>query len=143
MPIDEVNVALQRLLRLGMLEMIEPARWIARCGDTVAGVEGFTQAALERLAEAARALSVDRARAAPREHSSTTLAIDSRRLPQALALVARLRGELVRLFEQDETRDDVYRLEIHLFPLTRLEAEKDDDDGPTRDAVPDPGAPAG
>jgi uncharacterized protein (TIGR02147 family) len=127
--VDEVNVALQRLLRLGLLEMSAPDRWVALCGDTTASVAGFAQAAIERLEAAACSLSTaaaasDAARAI-REHSSTTLAVDTRRLPEALACIAAFQKELVELLERSDARDDVYRLEVHFFPLTRLQAEKD------------------
>ena len=135
--IDEVNVALQRLLRLRLLEMSEPGRWTALCGDTTATVAGFTREALERLARLSRSLPIDGgdgedggdASRAVREHSSITLAVDTRRLPEALARIARLQNEIVELLESAGPRDDVYRLEIHFFPMTRLQAEKDRRDG--------------
>lgn len=136
--VDEVNVAIQRLLRLGLLEMVASDRWVARSSGSRASVAGFTHAAFERLAREVRALDADPAQRAPRDHSSTTLAVDSRRLPDALALLARARRDLVKLLESSDARDDVYRLEIHFFPLTRLSAAGDPDDGPTRDALSDP-----
>lgn len=36
---DEVNVALQRLLRLGLIEMT-PATWTDACGDALASLDG-------------------------------------------------------------------------------------------------------
>lgn len=121
---DEVNIALARLVHLGLLEMAAPDRWVDRSGDTVASFEAFGQIAIQRLDEQVRALG-QRARAsvpaAAQDHSTTTVAVDSRRLPAAIAMIARFRRELLELLESDRERDDVYQLDLHFFPVTTLQ----------------------
>ncbi|MBI3449371.1 MAG: DUF4423 domain-containing protein [Acidobacteria bacterium] len=114
---DEVNVALQRLLRLGMLEMRGRGKWIDTTGDAAADVEEFTHAAVRHLFE----------RVPPRlrEHSATTLAISSERLPEALDRIARFHRDLAALLARGDARDDVYRLEISLFPVTTMRHPKE------------------
>lgn len=137
--VDEVNLALQRLLRLGLLEMSERERWSDLSGDTLSGFEGFTSATLERYVERTRELLAASLQAPPgaaSEHSVTTLAVSRARLPEAIERVARLRAELLRLFADDAALDDVYRLEIHLYPLTHLHQERED--GTTGRPLADP-----
>jgi uncharacterized protein (TIGR02147 family) len=52
---DQVNVALQHLLRLGLLRMKSPDRWVVE-GDAAAGPAEFARAVIERLADATRRL---------------------------------------------------------------------------------------
>jgi len=164
---DEVVLAIDRLVRLGLLDMTSTERWTDLSGDVMAGVGvclgsraarhvhgrtplaggaglgtpgGFAGAAVGRLFEQVGRLSVDTAeRTAPERSglSSTTLAVDSARLPEAFAALARFRAELAALLAGDGSPDHVYRLEIALFPLTRLGNDEETDHAPSRDAVPD------
>jgi uncharacterized protein (TIGR02147 family) len=58
---DEVNMALSRLTRLGLLEMAEPDRWVDRSGADASGIDsaggGFAQQVIRRLSERVRQLS--------------------------------------------------------------------------------------
>ena len=54
--VDEVNVAIQRLARLGLPRM-EGARWIDATGNRTASLGQFTRATVERLAEEVRQLA--------------------------------------------------------------------------------------
>ena len=118
---DEVNLALTRLTRLGLLEMADRHRWIDKSGDTTTTLAEFSQAAVERLSEQVRLLmlgAMEAARPGRLEHSSTTLALSTARLPSVLERIARFRRELTALLEQDPVLDDVYQLEISFFPVT-------------------------
>ena len=126
---DEVNVALVRLCHLGLLTM-EGDRWIDRSAGLVVNMEDFTQATIDRLwsqvRELARASMGDPTRVY--EHSSTTLALDSKRLPEITEKIVRFRSEMLELLHQDSVHDDVYRLDISFFPITR-KPKKENDDG--------------
>jgi uncharacterized protein (TIGR02147 family) len=138
---DEISVALQRLIRIGMLEMRAADRWIDLSGHTSAGLAGFTRLTAQRLAERVSRLASEAASsgdARPSDHSSTTIAVHAARMREAIQLIARFRSELVDLLEQDAERDDVYQLELHLFPLTQLQESEAKTDGPTRDPFPNP-----
>lgn len=52
-----------------------------------------------------------------RDITGTTLAVSTKNLPKAKELIRQFRAELSELLEQGET-DDVFRLNIQLFPLT-------------------------
>jgi transcriptional regulator with XRE-family HTH domain len=124
--VDEVNVALQRMIRLGLLEMASKERWVDLAGHAAASVEGIDAPALGTLFGQSGRLAAAALSAAPgarREHSAITLAVASARIPRAIALIARLRQQLIDEL-QAEPADDVYRLEIALYPVTTLAKEK-------------------
>ncbi len=127
---DEVNIALVRLCHLGLLSM-EGDRWVDRSQGLVVSMEDFTQAAIDRLWSQVRELALASIRDPARihEHHSTTLAVDSKRLPEITEKIARFRSELLELLQHDRAHDDVYRLEINLFPITRTRPTKESDDG--------------
>ncbi len=127
---DEVNVALVRLCHLGLLSM-EGDRWVDRSEGLVVSMEDFTQAAIDRLWSQVRELAVASMRDPTRvhEHSSTTLAVDSKRLPEVTEKIARFRSELLELLQHDRDHDDVYRLEIGFFPITQTPPTEENEDG--------------
>ena len=127
---DEVNVALVRLCHLGLLSL-EGDCWVDRSQGLVVSMEDFTQAAIDRLWSQVRELALasmhDPARV--HEHSSITLAVNSKRLPEITEKMARFRSELLQLLRADQAHDDVYRLEISLFPITQSPEKRENDDG--------------
>ena len=127
---DEVNVALVRLCHLGLLTM-EGNRWVDRSQGLVVGMEDFTQATIDRLWSQVRELALASMRDPLRihEHSSMTLAIDTNRLPEITEKIAHFRSELLELLRHDRAHDDVYRLEISLFPFTRTLPTKESSNG--------------
>jgi uncharacterized protein (TIGR02147 family) len=139
---DEVNIALTRLTRLGLLEMVGPDRWIDRAGDLTASLADFNRAAVQRLSERVRPLLV-RALGTVEpgycEHSTTALALRTARVPNVLERIARFRRELITLLEHDPERDDVYHLEINFFPITSLQHDQENKHGTAGDAVADRG----
>ncbi len=125
--VDEVNLAIQRMIRLGLLEMESADRWSDRSGNARVSLESLPPDTLERQQKQSKQLSIAAIRTTPvtvREHSSITLAINSARLPRAVEVIARCRQQLVELL-QDGAPDDVYQVEIALFPVTTITREKE------------------
>jgi uncharacterized protein (TIGR02147 family) len=140
---DEVNIAVSRLTRLGLLEMVSGERWVDKSGDTTVSLADFTQVSIQRLASQVRGLLLNALQAgvaATCVHNSTTLALPRARLPAVRERIARFQEELTELLNQDAARDDVFHLEISLFPLTTLSQSKETNHGTTGDAVADLGA---
>jgi uncharacterized protein (TIGR02147 family) len=136
---DEVNVALHRLLRLGLLEMTAPGEWVDRLGDAATSTREFAHAAVDRLSEQVRQLTLQAVRSSPEgryEFSSTTMAVSTSRVPAAIEMISRLRNELLAFLSGGSNRDDVYQLQISFVPITRLQT-KENTGGPTSDAVAD------
>lgn len=140
---DEVNIAVSRLARLGMLEMVSRTRWIDKSGDTTVGLAEFAQVSIQRLASAVHRLMLDAlltGAATNCLHSSTTLAMSRSGLATVHERIARFQQELKAWQNQAEPCDDVFQLEISLFPLTNLGHAKENHHGTTGDAVADRGA---
>lgn len=139
--VDEVNIAVQRLLRLGLLRM-EPGAWIDTTGPAIRGEHEFTQAAVDRLAAEVRRLAPPGSGDSLwREFSSTTLALRRHQLPALRALLDRFHQELAQLFETTGPRDEIYRLDLHVWPVTAAPSPPEEitHHGTTRHAVADPG----
>jgi transcriptional regulator with XRE-family HTH domain len=123
--VDEVNVALQRLIRLDLLDMAAADRWVDRSGDATVNIETLGAGAIERQQDQLRRLSLSALRSVPialREHSTITLAVNSDRLAQAFELTARFRQQLMDLLREGPP-DDVYQIEVAIFPVTTKKRE--------------------
>ena len=88
---------------------------------------------MRRLSERLRRQAFESAgRPGDFEYTSTTIAVDRARLPEALARIARFRRELLDHLTQGERRDAVVQLEISLLPLTRNPETERTSDGDDR-----------
>ncbi len=128
--VDEANVAIQRLLYLGLLSMDAPDRWSDRSGDTAASIRGFTRAALERLIDQSRGRLLDAVSGPEAErsaYSTTTVAVPAERAADVVECIERFRRELFALLARDPRAKDVYQLEISFIPLTRTNSEENRD----------------
>jgi uncharacterized protein (TIGR02147 family) len=142
--VDEVNVALQRLLRLGLLTMDGPDCWTDRSGDTTASVRGFTRAALQRLVDQSRERlleTVGNPATGRCVFSETTLAVPSDRVAEIAERIERFRREIHGIVRRAGPPDEVYRLEISFVPLSRVNPVEDYD-GTTRNGLADRNSPA-
>jgi uncharacterized protein (TIGR02147 family) len=137
--VDEVNIALQRLLRLGLLAMEAPNRWTDRSGDTSASVRGFTRAALRQLVAQSRERLLETVAdpsAGPCAYSSTTVAVPAGRVAEVSERIERFQRELLAFLQKNAQPDNVFQLEISFIPLTRLNPPENAD-GTARDRVAD------
>ncbi len=126
--VDEVNLALARLLRLGLLEMVAADTWIDKSLPRVTTLEDFSHAAIQNLAQQVRNISsiaVSQSTHARRERHTTTIAIKRERLEQAREVIAKMEQELIECLATSDEHDDVYQLEIRLYPATDLNNQED------------------
>ena len=120
--VDEVNVVIQRLLRFRLLEMTETGRWTAASTAAPMSFNDLLDAVADHLGNR----SGDGTQAAvtwdprPHDRSETTLAVDSRQLNAAIEIMERCRADVTRVLTSGTQKDDVYRLEISLRPLTSV-----------------------
>lgn len=124
--VDEVNVALQRLIRLDLLDMETMTRWVDKSGEARISIESLGAELLEKQQHQNRQLSTSAITELPlsvREHTSITIAVNSSTLPRAFELIARFRQQLVELL-QEGPADDVYQIECAMFPVTRIKRER-------------------
>jgi hypothetical protein len=116
--VDEVNVALTRLLRLGLLEMSDAEGWVDKSGEAN-GVDQnqFGGIVIQRLFTRVRDLQSAENR--PRHESlpnlpAFKLAINSIHLPIVIEMIRRLEGELGKRSADYDEQD--LQLEIGIFP---------------------------
>jgi hypothetical protein len=108
--VDEINVALSRLTRLGLLEMVAADHWIDRSEASASSDAGFAQQVIRRLSEQARQLSGAKDEVATTP--AATIEIGASQLPAVIGLIERLRHETADV-ERDEKR---YQIEIYITP---------------------------
>jgi uncharacterized protein (TIGR02147 family) len=121
--VSEVNIAVERLVRVGILEINAQGEWIdhSEGRSTTIGNE-FSAAAFRNLQRQVLELALKALEEVPmdkRDQTSMTMAIDSRLLPEAKTRIKNFRRELAHFLSRGEKRDAVYNLGISLYPLTR------------------------
>ncbi len=121
--VDEVNVALQRLLRLELLEMTDHERWLDKSGVAETDQDAFARLVIQRLSEQVRKLSIATTHdpAGDQTTSATTrLTIKSTRLPLITEMIERLQQQ-----SSESSDDDEYQLEINLHPINHHNQTKE------------------
>lgn len=134
---DEVNIAVQCLLRLRILEMVSPTRWVDRLGDSMANLNSFTKASVEQYLQQLQQLMLRTVNSDTANRSlihSTTLALSSQRLPLALEMLNAFRHEFVSRHSQGDKHDAVYQFHLSFLPLTPY---MENDHGTTRRQMAD------
>ncbi|MCI0525362.1 MAG: TIGR02147 family protein [Acidobacteria bacterium] len=119
--VDEVNVALQRLLRLDLLEMTDHKRWLDKSGVTEADQDEFARLVIQRLSEQVRKLSITHGAGDDQTVASTTrITIKSTDLPLVTEMIERLQRQ-----SSESLDDDEYQLEINLHPINHYNQTKE------------------
>jgi uncharacterized protein (TIGR02147 family) len=131
--VGDVNIALQRLLRLGLLEMSARDRWIDKSGDAeFRSSTNLTEAACNQMNQEIHELAVDAIKRIPsqhRAHREVVIALDSRMLPRLKALADEFVNQLQSLVSEGDAKDDVYQVEISFFPITTLKKTRGEKNG--------------
>ncbi|MGH1467504.1 MAG: TIGR02147 family protein [Bdellovibrionales bacterium] len=120
--INRVKAALDRLLRLEIL-------MITTAGNLVDNLKGFTTHYNSKATSAPKKLyqkqllkksllSIDEINYELRDHSSMTMAIDSKDIPLLKEEIKKFRLSLCEKFEKKKP-DSVYQIQVSLFPLTK------------------------
>lgn len=122
----QVNTAVERLRRVGLLRIEADGTWVdtSANGKLTAIHESLTSAAamlnqkriLELGIEAITEVPVER-----RNNTAVTVAVDTADLPEARRRIQKFRRELANFFEKSSSPEHVYHLAIALYPLTKFE----------------------
>jgi uncharacterized protein (TIGR02147 family) len=123
--VEQAQEALERLVRLKLLKVDVNGRLNRTSHFLTTTEHHFTNDALvnlqsglmERSLFALRKVAFDR-----RDHSSMTMAINSKRLPEAKRRIKKFRRALCEDLQVESDRDSVYQLLISFFPLTPAKA---------------------
>jgi uncharacterized protein (TIGR02147 family) len=121
---SEANIAIERLFRIGLLEkdddglLQEINKGFATniSGNlTSAGSKKLQKQILEQSVEALMTLPIE-----VRNHTSMTMAIDPKLLPEAIEKIKKFRRELSEFLEMSGTPTEVYQFSLSLFPITQI-----------------------
>jgi hypothetical protein len=115
-------------------------KWADRSNLAIADLQAFSHIVIRRLSEQVRKLAIstktDDLRPY-RQHVGITMALPTRSLQQIHTLISKFRRDLAALSIRDRrAADEVYQLQIDLFPITRI-ARKERKNGSARNAVSD------
>jgi transcriptional regulator with XRE-family HTH domain len=125
--ISEVNISIDRLQRLEMLEIDPNGKWIDLTGGkTNLGDPALTNQAFRRYQKKILELSqraLEQVAIEKRDHSGTTMAIDTEKLPKAKEIIQEFRRQMGKLLT-GSNEDQVYQLQVSLFPLSDIQGEK-------------------
>ncbi len=130
--VAEVNVALQRLLRLRLLEMREANRWLDKSGDAEFRSAALTETASNQINQDVHRFIIEALERVPsgeRFHSHMIVALDSTKLSRLKVLAEDFLSEMRSLAAEGERKDDVYQVEVSLFPVTTLKQIKGETNG--------------
>jgi plasmid maintenance system antidote protein VapI len=134
--VPEAQAAIERLLRLNLLTRDSKNRLHQTQTQITTTGNPFTTAAFRKLQQGVlegAMTALNEVPIAERDQSSMTMAIDSRRLPEAKERIKKFRRELCEFLQEDKmNRDAVYQLGISLFPLTRRGGKKDTKKGKSK-----------
>jgi uncharacterized protein (TIGR02147 family) len=124
----EANAAVERLMRLGLLGE-RGGEWVDISEGYTTNLEpGLTNSAARYLQKQILEQSLLALATVPRElrdHTSMTMAIDPRDLPEAIERIKKFRRELCVFLERRPHRKEIYQLSISLFPVTETQKQKE------------------
>ena len=126
--VAEVQIAIERLVRAGLIEIKNDGSWRDTSGgfSTTIGNE-FTAGAFKKM----QGQILDQARTAldqvdfkKRSQTSMTMAVDPSRLGEAQTLIKEFRRKLNALMSENGNHKEVYQLSVSLFPVTEINENK-------------------
>jgi len=125
--VSEANVAIERLIRLGLLKVDNKGGWkYAEENPTTVG-KNTTSGALKKLQKEVLSKAIRAIEDFPlevRDQTTMTMAIDSRLLPQARERIKKFRRDMCRFLQKKRDCDQVYNLSVSFYPLTTPEGGK-------------------
>lgn len=120
---SEVNIAIERLLRLGLLKKNSKGKWIdaSENGELTHLSPAETSDAARKYQIQLLELSQKAVQEVPlarRNHTSATLCFDPEDLAPAIERIAEFRRSFAREFQPRKAKE-VYQLQVSFFPMTK------------------------
>lgn len=118
----EVDAAVERLIRVGLLKIDSDGKWMdLSSGFTTNITSEMSTAAHKKLQEQllTKAIQAQIIQREKRDHSAMTMAIDTSRIPEAKERIRKFRRSLTKFLTEGAEKDSVFSLNIALFPLTQ------------------------
>lgn len=127
-PISEVNFAIERMVRIGILEINESTgAWIDHTEISTNIAKPYFDGAQKKLQKQILEKAIYALEHVPvsqRDQSSMTMAIDINLLPEAKEKIKQFRRELSRFLSRGQKRNQVYHLALSLYPVSSIENEE-------------------
>jgi uncharacterized protein (TIGR02147 family) len=121
---SEANIAVERMLRIGLLEIKENGSFEEINNGFATNISGnLTSAGSKKLQKQILEQSVEALMTLPievRNHTSMTMAIDPRLIPEAIERIKKFRRELSEFLETSASPTEVYQMSLSLFPVTQI-----------------------
>lgn len=124
--VAQANAAIERLLRLNLLTFDSTGTWKNTSGSHTNLNDDNKAAAYRKLQKSVLEMALSALAEVPieeRDQTAMTMAINTKRLPEAIEAITEFRRKISAICEQDTERDQVYQLGISLYPLTRIKKE--------------------
>ncbi len=125
--VNEVNAAVERLIRLDLLKIEKDGKWINTKGSNTTVDDDLTHSAYRKYLKQILGLAIKALEEVPvnlRDQSSMTMSINTNRLPEAIEMITKFRRRLCKFLEEDKEKDEVYQLAISLYPLTNIKRKE-------------------
>ncbi len=119
---EEVELAVKRLLKLGHLKIDSEGRYVDDEVNSSSILSIDTSCAHRSNQKQILSLAIEALDETPieqRSQSAMTVAIDSKRLPEAKGMIKEFRRKLARFLSDSNHLDEVYHLSVSLYPVTR------------------------
>lgn len=120
--VDEINIAIQRLIRLKLLSLESADTWVDTSSKFYADGAVYTSEALKKLWQLIEDRSLKQSdkegTALPVLHENATFRVNLEQLHTAREVLARARFELTKALAKDSAKDALYLLSINLIPIT-------------------------
>jgi len=122
--VSEVNIAIERLVRLDLIDINAKGEWISHAAHTEVGIDSpYTTAALRKYQKQILKMaigSIDEISRDRRHNISSTVAIDTNDLDEVKKLINQFRRKLSKFVQRKNVKaDQVYQLGICFYPLTK------------------------
>ncbi len=117
----EVDAAIERMQRLGMLELNKKGKLFQPKNHTTVG-SPHALSALKILQTQILKMAITALEETPieeRDQSAMTMAIDSSLLPEAKKKIRDFRRELCAFLQEGRKRDRVYHLSVSMYPVSK------------------------
>jgi uncharacterized protein (TIGR02147 family) len=125
--VSEVNIAIERLQRLGFLRIDNKGRWHDESGNITTVGNAFTTNAFKKMQRQIlekALLALEEVSLENRSQSSITLAVDSRMLPKIEEQIKVFRRKLVKNIESNGNYNQVFNLSISFYPITNIKIKE-------------------
>lgn len=119
---ENTRQTIERLARLGMIDL-DASGNISRCSPRFRTTDDINNLSLRKShyqnLELAKE-SLDKDSVDVRDFTWLTIPLDTKKLKQAKTLIRRFQDDLRNILDEDSEPNEVYRLAIQLFPLTKV-----------------------